>query len=427
MSSEFSSRISGFYKLSIEERRRKIQRGVELTHDELGTLDWGGLLPVDADNLIENVLGTYRFPFALCPNFQVNGRDRLLAMVIEEPSVVAAAANAARIVRRGGGFSAEADPPCMIAQIQVVGLVNALNSVERVEAARAEILAKADECHPHLVARGGGARALEVRCLEGDPHQLVVHVVVDCRDAMGANIVNTVAERLGDRVAELAGGRAGLRILSNLADRRCVRVRASIPPAALAIAEVPGDQVRDQIVEASRFAELDPYRAATHNKGIMNGVDAVCMAAGNDWRSVESGAHAFASRSGQYRPLATWNADEKGDLVGELEMPMAVGIVGGAIRVHSLAQVALKIMAVESSSDLGMLLACAGLASNLAALRALATIGIQRGHMSLHARSVARAAGARDGQVEVVARLLAQSGEIRSEKAEAILRQLGLS
>ena len=418
--------MSGLYRLSIEERRRELRKRIEMDHDELRALDWGGLLLADADNLSENVLGTYKLPFAVCPNFLIDGKERVLPMVVEEPSVVAAAANAARIVREGGGFISEADDPQMIAQVQVLDVDDPEGAIERIGSEEEDLIGLADACHPNLVARGGGARAIEVRRLPGDPAQLVVHIAIDCRDAMGANLVNTAAERLADRIAGLAGGRPGLRILSNLADRRLVRVETRIPPSALAIAKIPGPAVRDQIAEASRFAEIDPYRAVTHNKGIMNGVDAVCLAVGNDWRAVEAGAHAYASREGHYGPLATWRVDEEGMLFGRIEMPMAVGTVGGAIRVHSLASLALKIASVDDATDLGVVMVCAGMASNLAALRALATIGIQRGHMSLHARSVARAAGARDGQVELVARLLAQSGEIRAEKAQQIIEKLGL-
>lgn len=422
-----SSRMSGLYRLSIEDRRRELMKRTAVERDELGALDWGGLLAADADNLIENVLGTYKLPFAICPNFLIDGQERVLPMVVEEPSVVAAASNAARIVRDGGGFVTETDEPLMIGQIEVREVPNIASAIERIDEAGPELIELANSCHPGLVERGGGARRIEVRTLPDAPAHLVVHILVDCRDAMGANMVNTVAERLADRIVGLAGGKLGLRILSNLADQRLVRVEVRVPPHALAIARIPGEQVRDQMVAASRFAELDPYRAVTHNKGIMNGVDAVCIAVGNDWRSVEAGAHAYAARNGRYGPLATWRVDQDGRLVGRLEMPMAVGMVGGAIRVHSLARLALKIAAVSNSMELGAALACAGMASNLAALRALATIGIQRGHMSLHARSVARAAGAKDGQVELVARLLAQSGDIRSENAEAIIKDLGLS
>jgi hydroxymethylglutaryl-CoA reductase len=299
------------------------------------------------------------------------------------------------MVRHGGGFEADADPPIMTAQIEIVGVTDPQASRARIEAAREELLGLATAVLPRLTARGGGARELEVRALPG---RVIAHVHIDCRDAMGANMVNTVAESLAERVAALAGGRGGLRILTNLCDRRRVRVKARVPAAALVTAGMDGGAVRDGVVAASRFAEDDPYRAATHNKGIMNGVDSVVIATGNDWRGVEAGAHAFAAVSGRYRPLATWRADG-GDLVGALEMPMAVGTVGGTLQAHAGARLAQRLLGVTSATTLGMIIGAAGLASNLAALRALATDGIQRGHMALHQRSVAvarrtKAAGA---------------------------------
>ncbi|MBX3269813.1 MAG: hydroxymethylglutaryl-CoA reductase, degradative [Sandaracinaceae bacterium] len=419
-----TSRLPGFYKLTLEERRRIAAEalGVEVREleDALGA---GGIDAARADKTIENVVGTYAMPFALGLNLQINGRDYLAPMVVEEPSVVAATSNAAKIIRAGGGFEAEADAPVMIAQIQ-------LDSVVDVAAARAALarethalLAQADGAIPGLVARGGGARALEVRDLgEG---WLVVHVLVDCRDAMGANLANTVAEALSDRVAALAGGRAGLRILSNLSDRRNVRVRCAVPVGALGFDGYRGEEVRDRIVRASEFADRDPYRAATHNKGTMNGIDPVVIATGNDWRAVEAGAHAYAARNGRYEPLCTWRRGDDGALVGFMEVPLALGTVGGTLRVHDGARFGLKVAGVDSAQELAMLAACAGVASNLAALRALATDGIQRGHMALHARSVAIAAGARGEQVEQVARAIHQAGAVTVEAAVDVLRCLG--
>jgi hydroxymethylglutaryl-CoA reductase len=317
-------------------------------------------------------------------------------MAVEEPSVIAAASNAARMVRAGGGFQAEADEPVMTAQVEILGVPDMPATVERLRAHQQEILALASAAVPRLVARGGGPRDLDVRIADT---RVVVHVHVDCRDAMGANLVNTVAEAIAPRVAELGGGRFGLRILTNLCDRRLVRARARVPFALLgqpgASVEETAD-IAEDIAAASRFAEHDAYRAATHNKGIMNGVDAVVIASGNDWRGVEAGAHAYAARSGRYEPLATWQVEAEpgqtgGVLVGQLEMPMAVGTVGGTLQVHAGARLAQRILGVESASALGMVAACVGLASNLAALRALATEGIQRGHMALHNRAVGRA------------------------------------
>ncbi|HVV17098.1 MAG TPA: hydroxymethylglutaryl-CoA reductase, degradative [Polyangia bacterium] len=377
------TRIPGFYRLSVDERRNELRGVADLTAQDLETLERGGLDTETADKIVENAVGVYALPLGVGLNFRVNGRDVLVPMAVEEPSVIAAASNAARMVREGGGFVAEADDPVMTAQIEIVDVADPDASAARLQAAAGELLALAHATLPRLAARGGGAREIEVR---SHPRRVVVHVHVDCRNAMGANMVNTVAEALAERVAELAGGRSGLRILTNLCDRRCVRVRARVPAGTLASKTMDGPTVRDGIVAASRFAEDDAYRAATHNKGIMNGVDAVVIATGNDWRGVEAGAHAFAAASGRYRPLATWRA-ENGDLVGRLEMPMALGTVGGTLHAHAGARLALKLLGATDATALGMIVASAGLASNLAALRALATDGIQRGHMALHRRS----------------------------------------
>jgi len=385
-----SSRIPEFRRLSLADRRRELAARAELNSDDLALLDTGGLAAADAARMIENVVGLYALPLGVALNFQINQRDYLVPMAVEEPSVVAAACYAARMVRAGGGFSATADLPVMIAQIELREVGDPAAARARIEAARAEILALADSCQAILVSVGGGARDLEVRQVTGSTqNRLVVHLHVNCRDAMGANSVNTMAETVAPRLAELSGGRVGLRILSNLADRRLVRVSARVPFAALASdkGSAAGNQVAEGIAAASRFAEDDPYRAATHNKGIMNGVDAVVMATGNDWRGVEAGAHSYAARDGRYRPLAIWKVE--GDaLVGRLEMPMAVGTVGGTLQVHPGARLALRILRVSSSQELGMVIGAAGLGQNLAALRALATEGIQRGHMSLHKRAV---------------------------------------
>jgi hydroxymethylglutaryl-CoA reductase len=383
------SRIPGFYKLSVDERRHLLRLRSDLTEEDVATWEGGGLDTKTADSVVENVVGLYALPLGIGLNFRVNDRDYLVPMAVEEPSVIAAASNAARMVREGGGFVAEADEPVMTAQIEIVGVDDPEGAQACLEAAADELLARANAALPRLSARGGGARELEVRAL---PERVIVHVHIDCRDAMGANMVNTVAETLAERVAELAGGRGGLRILTNLCDRRRVRVRARVPLSALATRDMSGDAVRDGIVAASRFAEDDPYRAATHNKGIMNGVDAVVIATGNDWRGVEAGAHAYAAISGRYRPLATWRATDDGDLLGALEMPMAVGTVGGSLQAHAGARLAQRLLGVTSATTLGTIIGAAGLASNLAALRALATDGIQRGHMTLHRKMADKAA-----------------------------------
>ena len=417
-----TSQLPGFYKVTVAERRKLVAEatGVE-AHEIARALDRGGLEAETADKFVENVLGTYGLPYGVTLNVRVNDKDHVVPMVVEEPSVVAAASNAAKMVRAAGGFRAEMDEPLMISQVQLTHVKDAERATRAILAAKDEILAKADRAVPGLCARGGGARDLEVRTLgKPEDEMIVVHVIVDCRDAMGANLINTIAEAVADRLAALAHGRVGLRILSNLCDKRCVRIRCRVSADMLATDDMDGQAVIDGIVNASRFAELDPYRAATHNKGIMNGVDAVVIATGNDWRAVEAGAHAFAARSGQYSPLSIWRRD--GDaLVGFLEMPLALGTVGGTLRVHPSARLSLQIAGVESASDLAAVAAAVGLASNLAAVRALATDGIQRGHMALHARSVALAAGAQGGEVEGVAAIIVEARDITVEAARRAL------
>jgi hydroxymethylglutaryl-CoA reductase len=385
--SEPSSRIPGFYKLSINERRHLLRLRVDLTEEDLHALEGGGLDVTAADRVVENAVGIYALPLGLGLNFLVNGRDVLVPMAVEEPSVIAAASNAARMAREGGGFEADADDPVMTAQVELLGITDLAGARARIEAARDDLLALVGAALPRLTERGGGPRGLDVRT-SNHPARIIVHLHIDCRNAMGANMVNTAAETVAERLAALAGGRPGLRILTNLCDRRLIRVRTRVPVAALATADLDGATVRDGIVAASRFAEDDPYRATTHNKGIMNGVDAVVLATGNDWRGVEAGAHAFAAMTGRYRPLSVWRVSERGDLLGRLEMPMPVGTVGGSVRAHAGARLAQRILgpAVTSAGELAMVIGSAGLASNLAALRALSTDGIQRGHMALHGR-----------------------------------------
>jgi hydroxymethylglutaryl-CoA reductase len=424
------SRIPGFYRFTLEERHRVLLRRSALTEDECGLLENGGLSVEAANHIVENVIGTYALPLGLGLNFQVNGKDYLVPMCVEEPSVIAAASNAARMARTGGGFVGDADPSLMIAQVQLVAVLDTEAVCVAILAEKPALLDSCNAAQPNLVRRGGGARDLEVRVLEASSARsaqkgmLVVHIIADCRDAMGANLVNTMAEAVASRLATLSGGQFGLRILSNLADRRLVRVRCKVPLHVLGSAETDGAAVRDGVIMASRFAELDPYRAATHNKGILNGVDPVVIATGNDWRSVEAGAHAYAARGGSYGPLAIWRKGDDGSLVGSIEMPMAVGTVGGTLRVHPGARLSLRILGIENAGELGMVIASVGLASNLAALRALATEGIQRGHMSLHARSVAVAAGARGDLVDRVAAELAALGDVCAARAAEVLARL---
>jgi hydroxymethylglutaryl-CoA reductase len=373
-----TSRLPGFYRLGISERRRRAHEASGVAENRFASID-PGAVPLDlADGMIENVIGTYALPFAVAVNFTIDGRDTLVPMAIEEPSVVAAASNAARMARPGG-FTTSASPPVMIGQIQVTGIDDVNMGANALRERADSLLEDARGLLPRLAERGGGPVGLEVRALANggpDGGVLVVHLLVDCRDAMGANMVNTLCEALAERVAQIAGGEPGLRIVSNLTDSRTITVRCRIEEHA---------DVRAAIAAASRFAELDPYRAVTHNKGIMNGVDAVLVACGQDWRAVEAGAHAFAARTGMYKPLAVWR-EADGALEGELVMPLAVGTVGAAVRFHPAARLALELANVDQADRLASLVGAAGLATNFAALRALATEGIQRGHMALHQR-----------------------------------------
>ncbi len=385
------SRIPGFYNLPLASRRQELADRGPATLQELALFDAGGLDRATADRMVENAIGVYSLPLGMGLNFQVNGRDYAVPMAVEEPSVIAAASNAARMVRAGGGFHGEADEPVMTAQVELLDVPNVERAEARILAEKAAILDLANLIIPRMVERGGGAREIQVRVPSrdygGEAGRVVVHVHIDCRDAMGANLLNTVAEGLANRLAQLSGGRAGLRILTNLSDRRLIRLRASVPAALLATETVTGPVAAEAIAGASRFADDDPYRAATHNKGIMNGVDAVVIATGNDWRGVEAGAHAFAATSGRYRPLSRWWVGSDGALKGELIMPMAVGTVGGTLGVHAGARLAQRMLGVEASSTLALVIGAVGMASNLAALRALATEGIQRGHMACHRRA----------------------------------------
>jgi hydroxymethylglutaryl-CoA reductase len=420
-----SSRIPGFYNLGLEQRLAEITCRANLSPEETAALgNTAGLSASQADHMIENVVGVYGLPLGIGLNFQINGRDVLVPMVIEEPSVVAGASFMAKLARLGGGFTAHTTPPEMIAQIQILDVVDLPSARLAILEAKESLLAEAAEIDPVLKKLGGGPRDLEVRLIDQSPIGpfLVVHLIYDVRDAMGANALNTAAERLSPRLTALSGGRVHLRILSNLADRRLARVRCTILLPDLAFETFQAEAVRDGIIAAWAFAAADPYRAATHNKGIMNGVDAVVIATGNDWRAVEAGAHAYAARSGRYTSLSAWGKDNQGNLVGSLEMPMAVGIVGGATRVHPAARAALKLMNINSASELAEIIVSVGLAQNLAALRALATEGIQRGHMGLHARQVAVAAGAQGNQIERLAAQLVAENTVRIDRAQEILQ-----
>jgi hydroxymethylglutaryl-CoA reductase len=421
-----TSRIPGFYNLTLNERRVKIENAAGLTPEDLLPFSIGGLSPESADPMIENVIGMHALPLGIGLNFQVNGRDVLVPMAIEEPSVVAGASFMAKLTRAGGGFHATTSEPHMIGQIQVINLVNINEARLKIYEHKAELLAEADTIDPVLKKFGGGARDLEVRVIEESAIGpfLVIHLIYDVRDAMGANAVNTACEKLAPQIEAITHGKVHLRILSNLADHRLARARCTIPVSELTMGfeSFKAETVRDGIIAAWAFADSDPYRAATHNKGIMNGVDAVVIATGNDWRAIEAGAHAYAVKNGKYTSLSTWGKDADGNLVGTLEMPMAVGIVGGATKVHPAAQAAVKLMGVKTASELAEVIVSVGLAQNLAALRALATEGIQRGHMSLHARQVAIAAGASGDLIEKIAAQMVAEKVVRIDRAEEILK-----
>ena len=421
-----SSRIPAFYRLTVEERRRKLAEALGLGPAELETLTAADALPLDvADIMVENAVGTFALPFGVALNFQINGRDHVIPMVVEEPSVIAAASRAALLARSGGGFAAEADPGAMIGQIQLIDVADPGAAVERLGAARARILAAAEELTPGLCKRGAGPRDVEVRQVRTARGEtmVVVHVLVDTGDAMGANAVNSLVEGLAPMVEEIAGGTVCLRILSNLADRRLARAAVRVPFAALAREGLDGAEVADRMMWAYEFAAADPYRAATHNKGIMNGIDALAVATGNDWRSIEAGAHAFASRNGGYGSLTVWDIEGR-HLVGTIELPMAVSTVGPVVQSHPRVRLALRLLGVSNARDLAAIMAAVGLASNLAAMQALATEGIQKGHMALHARAVSHAAGARGAEAEELRRQLIAAGEVKIDRARALLRTL---
>jgi hydroxymethylglutaryl-CoA reductase len=419
-----NSRLPGFYKLSPRDRLAEVARASGLAEADLACL-----VPQDpemlatADRMIENAVGTMSIPVGIAANFTIGGRDYLIPMATEEPSVVAAASNMASVARLHGGFHASTDQPIMVSQVQVVGVADPRAARMRLYEAEAEILALANEQDPMLVKLGGGARAIDVRIVEArDATYVVLHLHVDVRDAMGANAVNTMAEALAPRIGEIAGGRVRLRILTNKADRRLARVRAVFDRDALG-----GPDVVAGIVDAYRFAAADPYRAATHNKGIMNGITAVVLATGNDTRAVEAGAHCHAAASGRYTSLSHYEVNADGHLVGTLEVPMAVGLVGGATKTHPAARAAVKLLGVTSAQELAQIIVAVGLAQNIGALRALAAEGIQKGHMSLHARNVATAAGAVGDEIEAVVARLKGGGHVRLDRAEAILAELRAS
>lgn len=422
-----SSRISGFYKRTLQERNALVAEWANLTPAEQDILEGkSGLNASQAENMIENAIGVYALPLGIATNFLVNGKDYLVPMVIEEPSVVAAVSNAARLFREGGGFVTSSDEPVMIGQIQVLDLADVNAAAEIVLANKARLMAEANSVGGSIVKHGGGARDIQVRPFVNSAagSMLIVHLLYDTRDAMGANAINTAVEHLAPEIEALTGGRVNLRILSNLTDQRKARAEGMIPAKELASDSLSGEEAVRAIVEAGVFAEVDPYRATTHNKGIMNGIDAVVIATGNDWRAIESGAHAYAARNGQYTSLTKWCQDAEGNLHGSIELPLALGTVGGATKVHPTAGLALKILGTQSARELAEITASVGLAQNLAAIKALATEGIQRGHMRMHARQLAVAAGASGELVGRVVAAMVKEGTIRLERAKALVHEL---
>ena len=416
-----TSRLPGFYRLEVGDRLKKITELANLNEEDMNILKKYGNLPIDiANRMIENVIGTMAYPYAVAVNFLINGKDYIVPMVLEEPSVVAAASNAAKIMRENGGIKSITTGPIMIGQIQVVNVKDPYYAKMIVLENKDEIIKIGNEQDPILVKLGGGVKDVEARVIESPiGPMLIVHLIVNVKDAMGANAVNTMCEAVAPFIERITHGRVYLRIISNLADRRLVRSWVKIKKETIG-----GEEVVNGIVNAWAFAAADPYRAATHNKGIMNGVIAVALATAQDHRAIEAGAHAYAARYGKYGPLSTWEKDENGDLVGSLEMPMAVGIVGGATKVHPVARISLKILSIKTATELAEIMGAVGLAQNFAALRALATEGIQRGHMKLHARNIAVMAGAKGDLVDKVAEIMIREKKIRFDRAKELVEKL---
>jgi hydroxymethylglutaryl-CoA reductase len=416
-----TSSISGFYKLKPQDRLAHVKEFAGLSNEECALLMNTGSLPLDAaDHMIENVVGAIATPLGIGMNFLINNRDYLIPMATEEPSVVAAASYAAKMIRDGGGFHTSSTTPVMIGQVQVVGIRDAKAAKKQILEAKEEILKLANKQDPILVGAGGGAKDLDAKVIhttQGD--MMIAELYVDCRDAMGANAVNTMAEAVAPSIERLTGGKVLLRIISNLATKRLAKAWCTVPKES-----VGGEEVVDGIVNASAFAAADSYRAATHNKGVMNGIIAVVLATGNDHRAIEAGAHAYAALKGNYTSLSKWEKNANGDLTGSIELPMAVGLIGGAVRTHPIAKIAIKILGVKTASEFGEVLAAVGLAQNLGALRALAHEGIQRGHMSLHARNIAVAAGVPEQLVEQVAEQMVKERKIRMDIARELMKEL---
>ena len=417
-----NSKFEGFYKKSAEERRSILKEEANLSDDDVSVLSSASsALPIElAERMIENVVGIFPLPFAIATNFKINGKDYLIPMVLEEPSVVAAASNAAKL-SLPDGFKAECDESIMIGQIQIVGAKNHENAKKEIEKNKKILLKLANEKDPLLVEFGGGARELEVKVIESARGKmLLVHLLVDVRDAMGANAVNTMAEAIAPELEKISGGKVRLRILSNLAVKRLARAKCVWKK------EIIGEDAIEGVLDAFAFAEADQFRCTTHNKGIMNGIDAVLIATGNDFRAVEAGAHSYASfkNNGKYGSLTKYYKNKSGDLVGEIELPLAVGLVGGATKTHPVAKIAVKILGVKTANELSSIIATVGLAQNFAALRALSTEGIQRGHMGLHARNVAISAGAKGKEIEKISEQMVLEKKVRADYAKELLEKM---
>ncbi len=414
-----SSTVSGFYKFPVEKRIEFVKNFSDLNEEDIKL--FSSCLEIDiADRMIENVLGTFEFPLGIAVNFLVNGKDYLVPMATEESSVVAAASNAAKIARVKGGFSTECSEPLMIGQIQIIHIDDIAEAAKKILEHKKEILHLANEQDQVLVKFGGGAKDIEVRILDSPLGKMIVtHLIVDVRDAMGANAVNTMCEALAPLLEEISGGKVRLKILSNLADKRIIKAKAVFDKE-----KIGGKHVVDSFLESYNLAAVDPYRAATHNKGIMNGIDSLIIATGNDFRAIEAGAHAYASRNGQYTSLSTYYKDKNGDLVGELELPLAVGIVGGAGNIHPKARLCKKILGIKTAQELAEVAVSLGLAQNFAAVFALSTVGIQKGHMSLHAKNIAVMAGAKGEEINKVAEQMIKEKKIKLDRAEEIISEI---
>jgi hydroxymethylglutaryl-CoA reductase len=416
-----TSKLSGFYKLSPKDRLKIVSEFSGITDEEASCVSATGALSLDAaDRMVENLIGVMEVPMGVAVNFLINGKDYLIPMAIEEPSVIAAASNSAKMAREGGGFTTSSTGPVMIGQIQAVGIADPNGARMNILEKKDEIIRRANDVDPVLVKFGGGAKDVEVRVIDTPEGKMVItHLIVDCRDAMGANAVNTMAETVAPYIEELTGGRVYLRIISNFADKRIMRAKTVFTKEAIG-----GEEVVDGILAAYHFAAGDPYRGATHNKGIMNGVSAAVLATGNDTRAIEAGAHVYAARSGVYRPLSCYEKNANGDLIATIEMPMAVGLVGGATKTNPIARSAVKILGVRTATEMGEVFAALGLAQNFAALRALATEGIQRGHMGLHSRNVAIQAGATGEMVDKIAEIMVKERKVRADRAKELLDEM---